>query len=373
MAFLNFGLRDSVNLSSLGFSGNELQSATVLGQDCDKKGYLTKQGGVVKSWRRRYCILKGNRLYYFKDRNDTSPQGVIMLDEAQVATAGPVTKKPNSFEIRAQNRVYYMFTDTTKQREEWMTAILRAASLNRQRQQNAAKASPSLTSPLPSPRGSIAQPLSSVVTTSSDPGSNKMQQQQQQQRIVDNAYEKEEQTIPLFVERVVTWLGPSKTNGLKEWGIFRRPGLSYEVQHMRNCLDNGDVDLPIIYSPHSVATLFKMYLKELPEPVITFALYHRYVDTHAIDTEEDPREQDKKRAQQLLEVANELPRPNRDLLKYIAKFLASVAIHSDTNGMDAHSLAVVFGPLLAPSIDLPQNYTTLIKNCYFYIQHWNRI
>lgn len=32
----------------------------------DKEGWLIKSGGSVKSWKRRWAVLKGDKLYYFK-------------------------------------------------------------------------------------------------------------------------------------------------------------------------------------------------------------------------------------------------------------------------------------------------------------------
>ena len=43
----------------------------------ERSGWLTKQGAIVKSWKRRYFVLKDGFLYYFKSENAESPQGVI--------------------------------------------------------------------------------------------------------------------------------------------------------------------------------------------------------------------------------------------------------------------------------------------------------
>ena len=36
----------------------------------EKDGWLTKQGGSIKTWKKRYFILKDNILYYFKTPKD---------------------------------------------------------------------------------------------------------------------------------------------------------------------------------------------------------------------------------------------------------------------------------------------------------------
>jgi len=36
--------------------------------NAEKKGYLTKQGGRIKTWKRRWFVLTNNCLYYFKDK-----------------------------------------------------------------------------------------------------------------------------------------------------------------------------------------------------------------------------------------------------------------------------------------------------------------
>jgi len=48
-----------------------------------KSGWLRKQGGIVKSWQRRYCVMKGDYIYYYTSDEDCScgkpPLGSIFL------------------------------------------------------------------------------------------------------------------------------------------------------------------------------------------------------------------------------------------------------------------------------------------------------
>jgi len=49
-----------------------------------QEGWLFKQGGRIKNWKKRYTILSGNVLYYFKTPKDISPAGFIPLENVEV-------------------------------------------------------------------------------------------------------------------------------------------------------------------------------------------------------------------------------------------------------------------------------------------------
>lgn len=50
----------------------------------DKEGWLWKQGGRYKSWKRRWFILNDNCLYYFEYTTDKEPRGIIPLENISV-------------------------------------------------------------------------------------------------------------------------------------------------------------------------------------------------------------------------------------------------------------------------------------------------
>lgn len=51
----------------------------------DKEGWLWKQGGRYKSWKRRWFILNDNCLYYFEYTTDKEPRGIIPLENILVS------------------------------------------------------------------------------------------------------------------------------------------------------------------------------------------------------------------------------------------------------------------------------------------------
>ncbi|MCL4139921.1 UNVERIFIED_CONTAM: hypothetical protein GTU68_053228 [Idotea baltica] len=50
----------------------------------DREGWLWKQGGRYKSWKRRWFILNDNCLYYFEYTTDKEPRGIIPLENIEV-------------------------------------------------------------------------------------------------------------------------------------------------------------------------------------------------------------------------------------------------------------------------------------------------
>ena len=58
----------------------------------DFQGYLTKRSMWLKDWRRRYFMLKGNKLFFAKERNE-NPHGVI--DLADCLTVKSAEEKTN--------------------------------------------------------------------------------------------------------------------------------------------------------------------------------------------------------------------------------------------------------------------------------------
>jgi len=49
------------------------------------EGWLFKQGGRVKTWKKRYIILSGSVLYYYKSPKDREPLGFVPLENIDVA------------------------------------------------------------------------------------------------------------------------------------------------------------------------------------------------------------------------------------------------------------------------------------------------
>ncbi|KAG1676323.1 hypothetical protein FOA52_001118 [Chlamydomonas sp. UWO 241] len=94
----------------------------------DKAGWMQCQGEVMKSWRKRWFVLKSGFLFRFMTSSVTEkdkPRGVVDLSKVQdVKPGSAVTGKPNSIMIKtsAGGCVAYV-VDTETELVEWVSAI----------------------------------------------------------------------------------------------------------------------------------------------------------------------------------------------------------------------------------------------------------
>uniref|UniRef100_A0A6I8PFZ3 Rho GTPase-activating protein 19 n=1 Tax=Ornithorhynchus anatinus TaxID=9258 RepID=A0A6I8PFZ3_ORNAN len=153
---------------------------------------------------------------------------------------------------------------------------------------------------------------------------------------------------------------------LRVEGLFRVPGNSVRQQALKDALNSGtDIDLESgEFHSNDVATLLKMFLGELPEPLLTHKHFHAHLKIADLmqfdDKGNKTRTPDKERqieALQLLFLI--LPPPNRNLLKLLLDLLYQTAKKQDKNKMSAHNLALMF----APHILWPKNAPAYVREC----------
>lgn len=92
----------------------------------EKDGFLTKQGGSIKTWKKRYFLLKGDTLYYFKTKNDTVQTGEIKLTRESVANEEPKKGGKFYFSITTARRCYLIHADSEDVMRQWVEAITRS-------------------------------------------------------------------------------------------------------------------------------------------------------------------------------------------------------------------------------------------------------
>lgn len=96
----------------------------------ERAGWLTKQGEYIKTWRRRWFVLKQGKLFWFKDSTVTrasTPRGVIPVASClTVKGAEDVLNRAFAFEISTRGETMYFIADSEKEKEEWINSIGRS-------------------------------------------------------------------------------------------------------------------------------------------------------------------------------------------------------------------------------------------------------
>ncbi|XP_022594409.1 rho GTPase-activating protein 24-like [Seriola dumerili] len=155
--------------------------------------------------------------------------------------------------------------------------------------------------------------------------------------------------VPLVVEQCVTFI---RERGLHEVGLFRQPGQASLVKELQQAFDSGErPSFDSSTDVHTVASLLKLYLRQLPEPLVPHSCYQDFLLCG--------QKLRSDRTQGLGEFRNllhELPVANFNLLNFICQFLNEVQSYSGSNKMSDQNLATVFGPnILRAKAEDPQS------------------
>ncbi|XP_078257100.1 rho GTPase-activating protein 44-like isoform X10 [Rhinoraja longicauda] len=128
--------------------------------------------------------------------------------------------------------------------------------------------------------------------------------------------------------------------GMQEEGLFRVAASASKLKKLKASLDCGVLDVQeYSVDPHAVAGALKSYLRELPEPLMTFELYDEWIQASNIQDQD-------KQLQALWNACEKLPKTNYNNFRYLVKFLAKLTEYQDANKMTPGNMAIVLGPNL---------------------------
>jgi len=91
----------------------------------DKEGFLNKKGELNKGFQRRWCVLKGNLLFYGEKRGD-KPNGVIVLEECSVEVSDADRYSFTISFCGGNARIYVLSAEDEEDMICWMTLISKA-------------------------------------------------------------------------------------------------------------------------------------------------------------------------------------------------------------------------------------------------------
>ncbi|CAN8103123.1 unnamed protein product [Discula destructiva] len=135
-------------------------------------------------------------------------------------------------------------------------------------------------------------------------------------------------------------------------GIYRKSGGSSQVKMLQEGFDkNEDYDISdSSIDIASVTSVLKQYFRKLPNPLLTFEIYDRVLDSIQI---EDPEE----RIVHLRQTVNHLPEAHRACLEFLMFHLTRVASREKENFMSPKNLAVVFAPSIMRDLSVEREMT----------------
>ncbi|XP_047386466.1 unconventional myosin-IXb isoform X4 [Sciurus carolinensis] len=144
-------------------------------------------------------------------------------------------------------------------------------------------------------------------------------------------------SVPVVLEKLLEHV---EMHGLYTEGLYRKSGAANRTRELRQALQADPTavrleDFPI----HAITGVLKQWLRELPEPLMTFAQYGDFL--RAVEL---PGKQEQLAA--IYAVLEHLPEANHNSLERLIFHLVKVALLEDVNRMSPGALAIIFAPCL---------------------------
>ncbi|NXM52481.1 RHG29 protein, partial [Illadopsis cleaveri] len=167
--------------------------------------------------------------------------------------------------------------------------------------------------------------------------------------------------IPFIIKKCTSEI---ESRALNVKGIYRVNGAKSRVEKLCQAFENGKdlVELSELYA-HDISNVLKLYLRQLPEPLILFRLYNEFIGL-AKESQNANEELDAKQASpkaktrqslcielnriiiKIKDLLKQLPVPNYNTLQYLIGHLHRVSEQCEENKMSASNLGIIFGPTL---------------------------
>ncbi|NWI93827.1 HMHA1 protein, partial [Pitta sordida] len=169
--------------------------------------------------------------------------------------------------------------------------------------------------------------------------------------------------IPFIIKKCISEI---EKRALKTKGIYRVNGVKTRVEKLCQAFENGKELVELSQaSPHDISNVLKLYLRQLPEPLLPFRLYNELMGLAKESLQGgDAKGRGGKGGPELLdrgadtdpvvlslvlrlrELLKELPPENMATLQYLLQHLRRIVEVEQDNKMTSGNLGIVFGPTL---------------------------
>nr|XP_006252898.1 unconventional myosin-IXb isoform X19 [Rattus norvegicus] len=144
-------------------------------------------------------------------------------------------------------------------------------------------------------------------------------------------------SVPIVLEKLLEHV---EMHGLYTEGLYRKSGAANRTRELRQALQTDPATVKLEDFPiHAITGVLKQWLRELPEPLMTFAQYGDFL--RAVEL---PEKQEQLAA--IYAVLDHLPEANHTSLERLIFHLVKVALLEDVNRMSPGALAIIFAPCL---------------------------
>nr|CDJ93111.1 Protein kinase C and RhoGAP domain containing protein [Haemonchus contortus] len=176
--------------------------------------------------------------------------------------------------------------------------------------------------------------------------------------------EMQQRTVPLIIESTIHEL---QKRGMRVKGIYRTCGVKSKIEEIceafERCAGDSTVDLEHVH-PMNLASVVKLYLRKLPEPLMTYELYNEWI-RFGVKCNEEP---DDEHLEELKRLTRRLPLCNYETLKHLMLHLNRVTWFQESNLMGPSNLSTVVAPSLVWQPSTSADHTSAIIDA----QHANR-
>eukprot|EP01125_Pyxidicula_operculata_P019694 TRINITY_DN715_c0_g1_i1.p1 TRINITY_DN715_c0_g1~~TRINITY_DN715_c0_g1_i1.p1 ORF type:complete len:601 (-),score=146.86 TRINITY_DN715_c0_g1_i1:36-1838(-) len=147
-------------------------------------------------------------------------------------------------------------------------------------------------------------------------------------------------TMPVIVMRAIDYLSK---NGKVE-GVFRLSGHAQRIDQIKQMYDAGEeISFSDETDVHVIACLLKTYIRELPNPLLTYELHQQWLDAYSNETEQA--------ILNLRKLIKILPTPNHTILNNLIQLLHDLTLDEEKTKMSAANLAICWSPNILRSKD----------------------
>ncbi|VDL83035.1 unnamed protein product, partial [Nippostrongylus brasiliensis] len=205
--------------------------------------------------------------------------------------------------------------------------------------------------------------------------------------------EMQQRSVPLIIESTIHEL---QKRGMRVKGIYRTCGVKSKIEEIceafERCSSDENVDLEHVH-PMNLASVVKLYLRKLPEPLMTYELYNEWIRFGVVSclsyisliifqtsrkiswhvalkivfpfSWEEPEES---HLEELKRLTRRLPMCNYETLKHLMLHLNRVTWFQESNLMGPSNLSTVVAPSLVWQPSTSADHTAAIIDA----QHANR-